>query len=332
MADKRERYERANIRGGMGVRKRMSEDSMKDTYRLNGVQTGSVVVRAHDRYLADFTKGFDTGILVRKTASIAVIHWEGEDEPTIYNAGDARYEVDRGRWKFLGIMQGSPFDLNNPMINTLTRLLGEYKVGMSADAGNPAPLTDGVDETEETEEDMSEQSNAAKEREAAQKAMAEGSLTKRETYTAKQVATRCGTDSKTMRKFFRSSHSTVKAVGQGGRYEFDAKDLPKIQREFNAWQNKAKSGRTPIDTEGKKALQERIREVKKNPPKVTETHTDKPPRTAVPEGFGGIDRYGPNDPDVLPSFEMLPDDPSDDDIAELEGDVPDLDELDELDD
>ena len=87
------------------------------------------------------------------------------------------------------------------------------------------------------------QSNAAAEREAAQRAMKNG-LQERESYTAKQVAIRCGTDSKTMRKFFRSSHSTVEPVGQGGRYEFDAKDLPKIRKEFNAWTKRAQANST----------------------------------------------------------------------------------------
>jgi len=65
----------------------------------------------------------------------------------------------------------------------------------------------------------------------------------REEYTAKQVATRIGTDSKTLRKFFRSSASTVEPVGQGGRYVFDADKLPQIKAEFDAW-NKNRSVRT----------------------------------------------------------------------------------------
>lgn len=107
-----------------------------------------------------------------------------------------------------------------------------------------------------------EPSNAAREREAAQKALANGDLKERDTYTAKQVASRCGTDAKTMRKFFRSAHSTVKPVGQGGRYEFDAKDLPKIQKEFTAW-SKRSAGRTPINTPAKQAAQDQIRKTKR---------------------------------------------------------------------
>lgn len=62
----------------------------------------------------------------------------------------------------------------------------------------------------------------------------------RDEYTAKQIATRIGTDAKTLRKFFRSPASTVEPVGQGGRYVFDAADLPKIQGEFNKWNSNKK--------------------------------------------------------------------------------------------
>lgn len=76
-------------------------------------------------------------------------------------------------------------------------------------------------------------------------------LPERETYTAKQVATRIGTDAKTLRKFFRTDASTVEPVGQGGRYEFDAADLPKIREEFEKW-NSGKTTRAPKDS-GEKA-------------------------------------------------------------------------------
>lgn len=86
---------------------------------------------------------------------------------------------------------------------------------------------------------VTKKSNAAAERETALKAR--DSLPERDTYTAKQVATRCGTDAKTLRKFLRSSNSTAEAVGQGGRYEFDAEDLPLIQEEFAIWRKKAEA-------------------------------------------------------------------------------------------
>lgn len=234
---KRERYERANTRGGLGVRKRLSEESLRETYRLNGVPTGSAVARAHDKYFADFAKGYDLGILVRKSASHVQIHWLGDDDPTPYSQGDARYEVDRGRWKFLGPLQGNPLDPTNPLVDALTSLRQNAMMGTG---NSPTPPT------EETE-DMAKLSKAAEERAAAKKQLETGELKERETYTAKQVATRCGTDSKTMRKFFRSNHSTVEPVGQGGRYEFDSRDFPKIKREFDAWQKKAKERTTAVN-------------------------------------------------------------------------------------
>ena len=60
----------------------------------------------------------------------------------------------------------------------------------------------------------------------------------RDEYSAKQVATRIGTDAKTLRKFFRSAASTVEPVGFGGRYNFAAEDLPKIREEFAQWSSK----------------------------------------------------------------------------------------------
>lgn len=92
-------------------------------------------------------------------------------------------------------------------------------------------------------------SNAAAERELARKSM--NDLPDRPSYTAKQVATRCGTDAKTLRKFLRSSHSTAEPVGQGGRYEFDASDLPLIKREFAAWRKKAEARKPAAKPESK---------------------------------------------------------------------------------
>ena len=92
----------------------------------------------------------------------------------------------------------------------------------------------------------------------------------RETYTAKQIATRCGTDAKTMRKFFRSSKSTVEPVGQGGRYEFDSADLPKIKAEFDAW----KSGSTVKGTPGSKNALPKSSRGKSKPAPVEEIEDD----------------------------------------------------------
>lgn len=73
-----------------------------------------------------------------------------------------------------------------------------------------------------------------------------------DTFGAKQVATRIGTDPKTFRKFLRSKASPYESVGQGGRYEFDAKELHKIKAAFIKWQ-KAKRPKAVITTDSVKA-------------------------------------------------------------------------------
>lgn len=55
------------------------------------------------------------------------------------------------------------------------------------------------------------------------------------TFSAKQVATRIGTDARQLRKFFRDSGSGYDAVGQGGRYDFPESRLSEIKEKFDAW-------------------------------------------------------------------------------------------------
>lgn len=324
MPSRRERYERANIRGGMGVRKRLSEESLRETYRLNGVQTGSVVVRAHDKYFADFTKGFDIGTLVRKTTSSVYIHWLGEPEFSVYDSGVARYEVDRGRWKFLGVIQGNPLDSHNPVIvqlnelrrkasQQLTGVQGDGRIGMSADAGSPT-----TEETEETEM-AKEMSNAAAERESAKKALANGELKDRDTYTAKQVASRCGTDAKTMRKFFRSAASTVEPVGQGGRYEFAAKDLPKIKKEFDAWKKKSAARSTQPKPAAKLEPQQIIKAAQ-------DTIDENPDDDFTLEQVAAAIERAQEEDELEP--QTMAEEPSEEELAELEELELDLDDLD----
>jgi hypothetical protein len=63
-------------------------------------------------------------------------------------------------------------------------------------------------------------------------------MTEEQTFSAKQVARRIGTDAKTFRKWLRSTASPYEAVGQGQRYDFPAKDLPEIDAKFHAWKDK----------------------------------------------------------------------------------------------
>lgn len=77
----------------------------------------------------------------------------------------------------------------------------------------------------------------------------------REEYSAKQIATRINVDAKVLRKFFRSEASTVEPVGQGGRYIFDAADLPKIREEFENWNSnkKPRAAAGPAKKKGRSA-------------------------------------------------------------------------------
>lgn len=163
-------------------------------------------------------------------------------------------------------------------------------------------------------------SKAAEERAAAKKALTNGELKERETYTAKQVAARCGTDSKTMRKFFRSSASTVEPVGQGGRYEFDAADLPKIKSEFATWRKKAVSRQTKPKPEPIDPAQ--VHEVLSN-------HDD--PDITMGQLADAIERAQDEMIEADSLYGEDPGDPTEEDLAELEAEDLDLDDL-ELDD
>lgn len=71
-----------------------------------------------------------------------------------------------------------------------------------------------------------------------------------ETFSAKQVARRIGTDAKTFRKWLRSSSSPYPAVGQGKRYEFPQQELQHIKLHFEAWKNKTARKNPPIAVNG----------------------------------------------------------------------------------
>lgn len=62
-----------------------------------------------------------------------------------------------------------------------------------------------------------------------------------DTFSAKQVARRVGTDPKTFRKFLRSADSPYEPVGQGSQYEFPKADLLQLKRAFIAWQERKKT-------------------------------------------------------------------------------------------
>lgn len=89
-----------------------------------------------------------------------------------------------------------------------------------------------------------------------------------DTLAAKQVATilsenlKTAVDAKTLRQFFRSSASTVEAVGSGGRYEFAIEDVPTIEKEFKAWkEGHASRGTKRSGGRGKASASQVIEEV-----------------------------------------------------------------------
>lgn len=102
---------------------------------------------------------------------------------------------------------------------------------------------DEVDDIEVDEVDDTPAPKASKSKKAAP-AKEKKSDNGEDTLAAKQVATELGVEARILRQFFRSSASTIEAVGSGGRYEFLATDLPKIKEEFTAWQAN-KTTRTP---------------------------------------------------------------------------------------
>lgn len=59
---------------------------------------------------------------------------------------------------------------------------------------------------------------------------------------ASEAADKIGTDAKTLRRFIRSPKSTFKAVGSGGRYEFEEKDIPTLRKKFEEWRESPSRG------------------------------------------------------------------------------------------
>lgn len=56
-----------------------------------------------------------------------------------------------------------------------------------------------------------------------------------ENLSAKQVAKELDTNPRTLRKFLREHLEKEYLPGQGGRYVFFRKDLPKLKKAFKAW-------------------------------------------------------------------------------------------------
>lgn len=132
------------------------------------------------------------------------------------------------------------------------------------------------------------------------------------TFTAKQLARKLNTDPKTLRKFLRSKDSPVEAVGQGGRYEFDAEAAKLIAGSFKDW-----GGVKPTKLKGAEEDAEVETEEVEAPAK-------KPRAPRKPRASKNVEPVVVED-----AIEELDDEPTAEDLEELE----DLDDLfEELDD
>lgn len=73
---------------------------------------------------------------------------------------------------------------------------------------------------------------------------------------AQQAAEKIGTDARTLRRFLRSPKSTFKAVGSGGRYEFEEKDVPTLRKKFEEWrESPSRAARREPNTRDRKLNQ-----------------------------------------------------------------------------
>lgn len=195
-------------RGGIASRLRRSEESLRPSYRLNGVQPGSRVAECLDRARRWHLGFYRLGTLRTRTTSAVWILWDEDEEPTRYSQGDARYKVDTDLWRITG-----PNSVDPMKALALTPEAKNASI-------NHQPLT----EAAPTEERVMQ-----------------GAESTSKTFGAKQVASRIGTDPKTFRKFLRSSASPVQAVGQGKRYDFPESELPKLAQAFKKWQDSSKN-------------------------------------------------------------------------------------------
>lgn len=127
-----------------------------------------------------------------------------------------------------------------------------------------------------------------------------------DTLTTNEVAGMLDTDAKTLRKFFRSDKCEVEPVGQGKRYVLTTKDVKKIEKAFHAW-NEGKSTRAS----------------KADKPTSDEFNTG--PATATSKPKRGKAKAEPVEELDDEDLELDEEEPDDDDLAELEGELEDLD-------
>lgn len=119
-----------------------------------------------------------------------------------------------------------------------------------------------------------------------------------DTLTTNEVAGMLNTDAKTLRKFFRSDKCEVEPVGQGKRYELTKKDVKSIEKAFQAW-NEGKATRA------------------------SKAEGDEAP--AKPKPKKGKAAAAPVEELDDEDLDLDDEEPGDDDLAELEGELEDLD-------
>lgn len=281
------------LRGGLGVRKAAAELMERSTkYQLSGVRAGTLVVE-----MIHLIKKWDgptrRGVITRNSGSAVFVHWAGDPEPTYYTGGDARFNVDMDRWR-LGEVQplafraltrehdapkvismphdGAPIlteekrdmakteaELKKLTAVTLKAMAAEYYDEDELKGAKKADLVNMVLNAQELEsndvdeelddepmdpdleaelEDQTKPEDDELDDDEVDDTPAKKPSTPEpsgDQYSAKQIATRINTDPKVLRKFFRSEASTVEPVGLGGRYMFAKEDLDKIKQEFEAW-------------------------------------------------------------------------------------------------
>lgn len=124
-------------------------------------------------------------------------------------------------------------------------------------------------------------------------------MTEASTITTAEFADQLGTDSKTLRKFLRKQMSKENQPGQGGRYTFDASEVKRLTKAWDKWSEGKVDSDEPKDA-GKK------QQVKSTPAK-----------------------KGKKKPEVIEELEEDDDEPTAEDLDELEDEtIEDIDDLD----
>lgn len=132
------------------------------------------------------------------------------------------------------------------------------------------------------------------------------------TFTAKQLARKLNTDPKTLRKFLRSKESPIEAVGQGGRYEFDAEAAKLIAAGFKDW-----GGVKPTKLKSAEEVTEEVDDTEETPAPKKPARKPRAKKEVIPVVVD----------DAIEELDV--EEPTEEDLEEIE----DLDDLfDELDD